>query len=334
MKLDNLIPVTIAGIGRYVPETVITNDDIAKIVDTNDEWIKSRTGISERHVVSGNETAVSLAVNAAKDAIKNAGISADQIDLIITATSLPDSLYPSTACEVQSAIGAVNAVSFDLVAACSGLIFGLNVARNFIASGTYKTVLLIGVDIHTRFVDWTDRATCVLFGDGAGAMIVKESVDGVNDILSIDMHSDGTKAGELRIPLYGKNCPLVEPNEEKRQCVSMNGREIYKFAVSVVPESIQNALVIAGLSVKELDYLIPHQANMRIVSAITERLELDPKQVIVNLDRYGNTSTASIPIALTEALENKQIPDSSIVALCGFGAGLTWGTAIVRWRTK
>lgn len=334
MKQNNLIPVTIAGIGRYVPETVITNDDIAKIVDTNDEWIKSRTGISERHVVSGNETSVSLAVNAAKDAMSYAGITADKIDLIIVATSLPDSLYPSTSCEVQAAIGAVNAVSFDIVAACSGLIFGLNVARNFIMSGTYETVLLVGVDIHTRYVDWTDRGTCILFGDGAGALIVKKSEDGINDLLAVDIHSDGTKAGELRIPLNGRNCPLVEPNDEKQQYVSMNGREIYKFAVSVVPESIQNALAIADMTVKDLDFLVPHQANMRIVTAITERLQLDTKQVIVNLDKYGNTSTASIPIALTEALEDKKIKEDAIIALCGFGAGLTWGTAIVRWRAK
>jgi 3-oxoacyl-[acyl-carrier-protein] synthase-3 len=334
MKQNNLIPVTIAGIGRYVPETVITNDDIAKIVDTNDEWIKSRTGISERHVVSGNETSVSLAVNAAKDAMSYAGITADKIDLIIVATSLPDSLYPSTSCEVQAAIGAINAVSFDIVAACSGLIFGLNVARNFIMSGTYETVLLVGVDIHTRYVDWTDRGTCILFGDGAGALIVKKSEDGINDLLAVDIHSDGTKAGELRIPLNGRNCPLVEPNDEKQQYVSMNGREIYKFAVSVVPESIQNALAIADMTVNDLDFLVPHQANMRIVSAITERLQLDTEQVIVNLDRYGNTSTASIPIALTEALEDKKVKEDSIIALCGFGAGLTWGTAIVRWRAK
>jgi len=333
-KNTELNPVTIAGVGKYVPETVIKNEDLAKIVDTNDEWILSRTGIKERRVVSGDETSVSLAVKAAMDAMGYAGISPEEIDLIITATSLPDNLYPSTSCEVQLAIGAKNAAAFDIVAACSGLIYGLNIARNFIMCGTYKTVLIIGVDVHSRFVDWSDRSICILFGDGAGAMVVKKSEDGINDILAVDMSADGTKSAELKIPLYGKNCPLVEPNTPQDQTVYMNGREVYKFAVSVVPESIQKSLAIADLSVSDLDFLIPHQANMRIVSAITDRLKLKTEQVIVNLDKYGNTSTASIPLALAEALGENKIPDSSILALCGFGAGLTWGTAIVRWRAK
>ncbi|OGI18044.1 MAG: hypothetical protein A2287_08115 [Candidatus Melainabacteria bacterium RIFOXYA12_FULL_32_12] len=328
-----LNPVSIIGIGKYVPETVVTNDDIAKIVDTNDEWIVTRTGIKERRVVSGDETAASLAINAAKDALGYAGIDPKEIDLIITATSMPDALYPSTSCEVQGALGATNAAAFDVVAACSGLIYGLNIARNFIMAGTYNTVLLIGVDVHSRFLDWNDRGTCVLFGDGAGALIVKKSEDDINDILAIDMHADGSKASELKIPLNGKNCPLVEPKTEKKQHVDMNGREIYKFAVRVVPESILNAINAAGLSIDDIDYLIPHQANMRIVQAITERLNLKEDQVIVNLDKYGNTSTASIPIALTEALGNKVSTPSRMV-MCGFGAGLTWGTAIVNWRAK
>jgi len=334
MKQNNLVPVTIAGIGKYVPTTVIKNEDIAKIVDTNDEWISTRTGIQERRIVSGNETAVSLAVNAANDALAYAGITPEKVDLIISATSMPDNLYPSCACEVQAAIGAVNATAFDLSAACSGLIFGLFVAKNFIMSGTYETVLVVGVDVHSRFLDWTDRSTCVLFGDGAGAFIVKKSDDGINDFLSVDIHSDGTKGAELKIPLYGKNCPLVEPNDEKKQFVHMNGKEIYKFAVNYVPESILNSLSLAGLTIDNLDFLVPHQANMRIIKAITDRLKLNTEQVISNLEKYGNTSTASIPIALLEALENNTIPDSSLLALCGFGAGLTWGTAVIRWRAK
>lgn len=333
-KNKELKPVSITGIGKYVPETVITNDDIAKIVDTNDEWIVSRTGIKERRVVSGDETATSLAIKAAKDAIGYAGISPEKIDLIITATSMPDALYPSTSCEVQSAIGAINAAAFDIVAACSGLIYALNIAKNFIMNGTYKNILIIGVDIHSRFVDWTDRSTCILFGDGAGAFIVQESDDEINDILAIDIHADGSKAGELKIPLYGKNCPLVEPNTEKKQFVNMNGREIYKFAVKVVPDSILNSLNLAGLNINDIDYLIPHQANMRIVSAITDRLNLKEEQVIVNLDKYGNTSTASIPLALSEALESNKINFPSTMVLCGFGAGLTWGSAVIRWRAK
>ena len=334
IDINNLNPVSVVGIGRYVPESVITNDDISKIVDTNDEWIVSRTGIRERRIISGDETASSMAVNAAKDALGYAGMTGEDIELIITATSMPDNLYPSTACEVQAAIGASKAVSFDVVAACSGLIYAMNIARNFIMTGAYKTALIIGVDVHSRFVDWTDRSTCVLFGDGAGAMILKKSDDAVNDILAIDLHSDGTKSSELRIPLTGQNCPLVEPNSQKKQIVTMNGKEIYKFAISVVPESIQQALTLAGLKIEDMDYLIPHQANMRIVSAITERLNLNPERVIVNLDKFGNTSTASIPIALTEALENNKIEENSKLAMVGFGAGLTWGTAVIKWRAK
>ncbi len=327
-------PVTITGIGRYIPETVITNEDIAKLVDTNDEWITSRTGIKQRRVVSGNQTATSMASKAAIDALEFAGVKADEIDLIIVATSLPDSLYPSTACEVQAEIGAVNAAAFNIVAACTGLVYGLNIARNFIMTGTYKKVLLLGVDVHSRFLDWNERSTCILFGDGAGALILEQSSDGRNDILSVDMHANGEKAGELSIPLNGKNCPLVEPNETKQQYVNMNGKEIYKFAVSVVPRSIKDALIGAGLSIEGLDYLIPHQANMRIISSIMDRLGLKEDQVIANLDKYGNTSTASICVALMEEILNGKIKQDSIMAMCGFGAGLTWGTAIVRWRAK
>jgi len=334
INIESFNPVSIVGVGKCVPETIITNDDISKIVDTNDEWILSRTGIKQRRIISGNEKASSLAIEAAKDAMEFAGVQADEIDLIITATSMPDNLYPSTACEVQAAIGATKAAAFDVVAACSGLVYGLNIARNFIMTGAFNTAIIIGVDIHSRFVDWSDRSTCILFGDGAGALVVKKSDDGVNDILAIDMHADGTKGPELKIPLSGKNCPLVEPNDIEPSFVSMNGKEIYKFAVKVVPDSIVDALNIAGISVTDLDYLIPHQANMRIVSAITERLELKEEQVIVNLDKYGNTSTASIPIALSEALKEGKIKDNSTIALCGFGAGLTWGSAVIRWRAK
>lgn len=333
-EFADFYPVNIAGIGFSVPDTIITNEDISKIVETNNEWIESRTGIKERRIVSGDESSVSLATKAAIDALGFSGIKAEDIDLIITATSMPDSLYPSTSCEVQQAIGAKKAVAFDIVAACSGLVYGMNIARNFIMTGVYKNVLLIGVDLHSRYVDWTDRSTCILFGDAAGAFVLKRSDDGINDILAIDMHSDGAKANELKIPLMGKNCPLVELSTEKKQFVQMNGKEVYKFAVSVVPESIQSAIKLAGLTIEDMDYLIPHQANLRIINSISDRLHLESSQVITNLQKYGNTSTASIPVALTEALKENKIKDNSIMAMCGFGAGLTWGTAVVRWRAK
>jgi 3-oxoacyl-[acyl-carrier-protein] synthase III len=331
---NNKYPVTIAGVGKCIPEKVITNDDLEKLVDTNDEWIFSRSGIKERHVVSGDESASSLAAKAAKEAIAFAGADVKDIDLVICATSLPDNLYPSTACEVQSAIGAVNAAAFDLVAACSGLIYALKIANSFIASGEYKNVLLIGVDIHSRFVNWTDRSTCVLFGDGAGALLVKRSDDDQNDILSVDIRADGTKASELKIPLSGINCPLVEQNTPELQCVSMNGREVYKFAVNSVPESIINVLNRADLTVNDVDKYVLHQANIRIIQAIADKLNENHEKFYVNLQNYGNTSAASIAIALTDAIEENKIDYPSTLVLSGFGAGLTWGTAVVRWRAK
>lgn len=327
-----LHPVSITGIGRYIPEQVVTNDDIARVVDTSDEWITTRTGIKERRVVGRDETATFLASAAAREAMGFAGVAAEDIDLIIVATSLPDSLYPSTACEVQAAIGAVNAAAFNVVAACSGLVYGISIARNFIMTGTYNTVLLIGVDIHSRFLNWNDKSTCILFGDAAGALVLQRSLDGVSEILSVDIRSNGNKANELYIPLQGQNPPFVGNNGRKEQCVNMNGKEIYKFAVSIMPESIKSALAIAGLEVSDIDYLIPHQANIKIINSIAEKLGLPQERVVANLDRYGNTSTASIPVALVEELDKGTIKNPSIMAMCGFGAGLTWGTAIVKWR--
>ena len=332
--MNSRYPVTITGVGKCLPENIITNDDLAKLVDTNDEWIFSRSGIKERHIVSGNETASSLAAKAAKDAIEFSGVDVKDIDLIICATSLPDNLYPSTACEVQLALGASNAAAFDIVAACSGLIYGLKIANSFISSGEYKNILLVGVDIHSRFVNWNDRSTCVLFGDGAGALVVQKSQDGQNDVLSVDIRADGTKASELKIPLTGINCPLVEQNTPELQCVNMNGREIYKFAVNYVPESIMYVLKNINLTVNDVDTYILHQANVRIIQAIADKLHENQEKFYVNLHKYGNTSSASIAIALTDAIEENKINYPSTLVLSGFGAGLTWGTAVVRWRAK
>ena len=332
--INERYPVTIAGVGKCLPEKIITNHDLEKLMDTNDEWIFTRSGIKERHVVSGDETASSLAAKAAKDAIDFAGADVKEIDLIICATSLPDNLYPSTACEVQLAIGAVNAAAFDIVAACSGLIYGLKVANSFIASGEYKNILLVGVDIHSRFVNWNDRTTSVLFGDGAGALLIKRSENKENDVLFVDIRADGTKASELRIPLSGNNCPLVEQSTPELQCVKMNGREVYKFAVNYVPQSIMNVLNSANLTVNDVDKYILHQANVRIIQAIADKLNENHDKFYVNLHKYGNTSSASIAIALTDAIEENKIDYPSTLVLSGFGAGLTWGTAVVRWRAK
>lgn len=325
--------VKIVGIGSYAPETVISNDDLSTIVDTSDEWIFSRTGIRNRHVVNGNETAVELSVKATNDALGFAGLTVDDLECIIVATSMPDNLYPSTACELQRELGAHNAVAFDVVAACSGLVFALSIANLYVKSGIYKNAIIVGVDIHSRFLDWTDRTTCVLFGDGAGALILVADDDITkNEILSIDLKSDGTKSMELYIPLSGKNCPLVEPNDQRLSAVYMNGKEIYKFAVVEVPKSIQKAVAMANLTLDDIDFLIPHQANIRILTGIAEKLNLPIEKVIANLDEYGNTSTASIPLAFNEAIHQGKVGVNKNVVMTAFGAGLTWGTSVIKWN--
>lgn len=327
-----LYPVKIAGVGKCLPEAVITNNDLEKLVETTDEWISTRSGIRERRIISSDETGTSLAAGAGRNAMAMAGIRPEEIDLIICATSIPDNLYPSTACEVQRELGCANAAAFDITAACSGLIYGMNVARGLIASGIYKNVLLTAVDVHSRFVDWEDRSTCVLFGDGAGAMVLSRSRDNTDDILCINMEADGTKGEELKIPLSGKNCPLMLPNSFREQHVRMNGREIYKFAVNTVPESIRNALEKAEIPIDEVDLFVLHQANIRIIESIADKLGVDKSKFYVNLQKYGNTSAASIAIALTEAVEDRTVNSPSLLVLSGFGAGLTWGTAVVKWR--
>ncbi len=328
----NLYPVKIAGVGKGLPETVITNFDLEKLVDTNDEWIATRSGIRERRVVSSGETGTALAAVAGAQALASAGIDSGEVDLIICATSIPDNLYPSTACEVQKELKCSNAAAFDITAACSGLVYGLNVARSFIASGIYKTVLLTAVDVHSRFVDWEDRSTCVLFGDGAGAMVLTRSDNEQNDIIYADMEADGSRGEELKIPLTGKNCPLVGPNPVAGQHVSMNGREIYKFAVNTVPSSIKKALDESGIGPEQVDCYILHQANARIIESIADKLKISRDKFYINLQKYGNTSAASVAIALREAIEDGSVTPSSLLVLSGFGAGLTWGTAVIRWR--
>jgi 3-oxoacyl-[acyl-carrier-protein] synthase-3 len=330
----SLKPVTIIGVGKCLPEKVITNDDLSTIVDTNDEWISTRTGFKQRRVISGSESVSSLAIGAAKDALEFAGITGEDIDLIVCASSTPDYMFPSTACEVQAAIGS-KAPAFNLVAACSGLVYGISVANSFIAAGTYKKVLVIGAEAHSRYVDWEDRNTCVLFGDGAGAVILAESETGQNDVLSVELAANGKKGLELTLPVGKTNCPLVElDKKEESEYIWMNGKEIYKFAVVTVPKTIKSALDKAGLTVGDLNYLVPHHANMRIISAVQERLKLADEQILVSLENYANTSTASTPIALSEAFESGKLKDGDVIALCGFGGGLTWGTAIIRWNAK
>jgi 3-oxoacyl-[acyl-carrier-protein] synthase-3 len=326
------IPIKIAGLGFQVPKTVITNDDLTKIIDTSDEWIKTRTGIEKRHVLSGNETAVEMGIGAAKKALEKSKINPEDIDYIIAAASLETHAYPSTACEIQAAIGAVNAACFDITAACSGLIYGMGISRGFIKSGMAKNVLVVATDAISRCLDWTDRASCVLFGDGAGAMMLTVSDDEQDDILAIDLKAEGRLGHFIQMPTPGKNCPLAEPNDEAKMFVKMDGKEVYKYVVTKLPNYIEECVSKSGLKMNEIDYLVPHQANMRIIEALEKRLEFNPDNVISNIKDYANTSAASIPIALVEAIEQGKMKLPCSAILTGFGAGMTVGTTVVRLR--
>ena len=329
----NVKPLRIAGVGYCVPDTVITNDDLTKLYETSDEWIYTRTGIKERRVVSGNESAVDLGVKAAENALNKSGFKAEDIDCVIAAASAPPQLYPALACDIQTRLGIPNYVpSFDLTAACTGLIYSLQVARGLIGSGLYKNILIVAADNNSRLVDWKDRGTSILFGDGAGAMVVTEAEDGVDDIMSLDVRADGSIGQYISLNMAGENCPLVEPCDVVDSKVHMAGRDVYKFVVSTLPNYVDKAIELAGLKAEDINYLIPHQANQRIIEALQQRLQYSDEKVISNIKYYGNTSAASIPIALVEGVEKGKIKLGSTAILCGFCAGMTWGAAVVRLR--
>lgn len=326
-------PLRIAGVGYSLPKTIVTNDDLTKLYETSDEWIYTRTGIKERRLVSGDETAIDLGIEAARNAIEKSGFKAEEIDLVIAASSAPPQLYPAIACHIQAALNIPDyAPAFDITAACSGLIYGLQIARAFIGSGLYKKILIVATDNNSRLVDWEDRSVSILFGDGAGAMVVTEAEDGVDDILALDIRADGSIGEYIYMDMPGKTCPLVEPNSQKDCHIKMNGKEVYKFVVKVLPQYIDKCLEEAGMTPEDVDYLIPHQANQRIIEAMQQRLQYPDEKVISNIKYYGNTSAASVPIALAEGVEKGNIKLGTTAILCGFGAGMTWGAAIVRLR--
>ena len=331
---NNFIPLNIAGIGYSVPKTVITNDDLTKLYETSDEWIYSRTGIKERRVVTGNETAIDLGFDAAQKAISKAKIDVNEIDCIISAASVPPQLYPTLACTLQSKLGIERKIpAFDMTAACSGLIYALQVARGMIGTGIYKTILIVAADNNSRITNWADRGTSILFGDGAGAMVVRASEDGKDDVLAINISADGSIGQMIYTNMPAHNCPLVEQADTVGDgLIHMNGKEVYKFAVSTVPAYVEDCISKSGLSVDEIDYLIPHQANQRIIESIQNRLKYTDDKVISNIKYYGNTSAASIPIALVEGVEQGKVKLPSTAILCGFGAGMTWGAAVLRLR--
>ena len=330
--IKGAIPLRIAGIGYSVPDTVITNNDLTKLYDTSDEWIYTRTGIKERRIVSGNENAIDLGEKACLNALKNAGINPNDLDMIIAASSTPVEMY-SMSCRIQKQLGITKPIpAFDISAACSGLIYGLSIARGLIASGMYKNILIVATDNNSKHLDWADRGTSILFGDGAGAMVVTPSDDGIDDIIALDIQADGEQGGLIELHFDGDNCPLVQPNDKREPKIRMNGKGVYTFVVKLLPNYVDELIRNAGLKTEDIDYMVPHQANIRIIKAVQERIGISDDKVITNLEYYGNTSAASIPIALVEGVKNGQMKLNSTVLLCGFGAGMTWGGAIVRLR--
>lgn len=324
-------PAGIMGLGVHVPDKVLTNFDLEKMMDTSDDWIRTRTGIAERRVVEGNTATSDLAALAAKAAIENANITADDVDLILVTTSTPDMIFPSTACLVQHKLGTTGCAAFDLQAACTGFVYGLTVASQFIESGMYKTVLLIGADAFTRHINWNDRGTAILFGDGAGAVVLG-GVDEGYGLLGSYLAADGSGADMLKIPAGGSALPGNEYSVSNNlHFVQMNGNEVFKFAVRIMPEACIRALDKAGLTINDVDYLIPHQANLRIIDSAAKRLGIDKEKIIVNLEKYGNTSTASIPLALYDLYSSGKLKRGDTLLFVGFGAGLTWGANVIRW---
>lgn len=323
--------VGIVGTGRYLPDKILTNFDLEKIVDTSDEWIRSRTGISERRISDSDTATSDLATAAALKAMDNAGISEKEIDAIIVATATPDMAFPSTACIVQSNLGAKNALAFDVQAACTGFIYGLSIGEKFISAGDAKTVLVIGAETLTKICNWQDRNTCVLFGDGAGAAVLKKVEKGTG-ILATLLGAEGWKGKVLTLPAGGSRMPAsIDTVKTGKHFIHMDGGEVYKFAVGIMPRATLEVVKKAGLTLRDIDLIVPHQANKRIVESAVKRLKIEYDKMFVNLNKYGNMSSASIPVALDEARSQGLIKTGDNVVLVGFGAGLTWGSCAMSW---
>lgn len=326
--------VGILGTGSYLPERVITNEDLEKMVDTSDEWIVTRTGIKERRIAGEDQATSDLAYEAAVKALNAAGIGAEDIDLIVVATVTPDMAFPSVACLLQHRLGAKKAAAYDLSAACTGFIYGLATGSQFISNGIYRYVLVIGVETLSKITNWKDRSTCVLFGDGAGACVLGPVEEGFG-FLSFDLGADGSGGELLCLPAGGSRMPATEKTVAGGlHYIKMTGSEVFKFAVRVMGASAEKALQRAGMTKEDIDFLIPHQANLRIIDAAVKRLGISEDKIIVNVDKYGNMSSASIPVALDEALSQGKINEGDTVVLVGFGGGLTWGATVLNWSMK
>lgn len=329
--MKQLRPVGIIGTGKYVPERILTNSDLEQMVETNDEWIVSRTGIRERHIAAPHEATSDLAYEAALKALESAGMKAEDLELIIVATITPDSAFPSTACILQDKLGAKGAAAFDLSAACSGFVYSLATATGFLQTGMYNNALIIGADTLSRITDYTDRNTCVLFGDGAGAVILGEVPEG-RGFQSFDLGAEGSGGSLLKMEAGGSRLPASQQTiEEKKHFIYMNGREVFKFAVRVMGTATERVLTKAGLGKEDIDLFVPHQANIRIIQSAMQRLDLQEDKCVINVDRYANTSAASIPLALVEAAEEGRMKEGDTVLMVGFGGGLTWGASVLIW---
>lgn len=321
----------IAGWGMALPERVVTNAELARRLDTSDEWIRSRTGISQRYVAGPNEYTSVLATRAGRAALERAGLPPEAVDTVIVATCTPDRPFPATACTVQANLGIPRAGAFDLAAACSGFVYGLNVATALVKSGMSTCLLLVAADVFTRLINWQDRSTCVLFGDGAGAVVLQATRERLG-LIAANVGAWGEGEALMAVDAGGARLPLTpELLQTGRQYVHMNGREMFRHAVRGMAESAKQALAEAGLRFEEVALVVPHQANLRIIEAVARRLDLPVDRFFVNLDRYGNTSAASVPIALCEAVEQRRVQAGDYVLLTAFGGGLTWGSAVVRW---
>jgi len=328
---ETLRGATIVGTGRYVPDRILTNAELERMVDTTDAWIVERTGIRERHIAAPDQASSDLGLIAAQRALEMAGLGPEDVDQLIVATTTPDRFLPSCACTLQAKLGARNAAAYDVFAACSGFVFGLGLARGLISAGLADTILLVGVEELSRIADYEDRNTCVLFGDGAGAAVLRPCA-AEEGILSISIHSDGTQGDILEVPAGGSRAPATAETVARRDhFVKMRGREIFKLAVRGMEESLRLALDQVGLSPGDLEVVIPHQANQRIIDATRERLGLPPDKMILNIDRYGNTSSASIPMSLDELVRAGRLGPGDHVGFVAFGGGVTWGASVARW---
>ncbi len=326
-----MIHARITGTGSYAPKKIITNFDLERLVDTSDEWITERTGIKERRIAEKGQCTSDLAYEAAKKALKAAQLSAEDLDLIIVATMTPDKILPSMGCMVQEKLGAKKAAAFDIYAACSGFIYGMSLANAYIKSETYKNILLIGAEILSRFTDWEDRTTCILFGDGAGATVLQRHA-GKRGILSTHLHSEGSLGDLIHVPGGGALHPASHDTIRKRMhFITMKGNETFKAAVRSLEGVVQEALEHNRVKPEEIDFLVPHQANLRIIQAMAQRLNMPMEKVVLTLPKYGNTSAASIPMALDEAVRDGRIRENHLLLFEAFGGGLTWASALVRW---